>query len=388
VNRHCCARVRIGALAGVLAALLAACAPAPARPPEHPLGAGCTWPVDLDPARGGHAVLGTAGELVLLDVATGGVVARCDGVRSVVPRPTFTAPGYLSDPLSAGSAVLSPVSPDLRHVVVPGGVAELASGRVVPDPDPEWTAAALPGGGTVLRMRVRPDQPAPTLAQDWCVAPSPTAARAECRPLAGAGDGVPVVHEDGTVGWAGGAAMPADFGGLPGVVQTDGRGVVQARLDDSTRADGTTTLVDPTLGAGVFDPNEVRFAHGVAEDMIERPTWFTLTAVSGNAATAVLHSAPVSWADVRWDPVAHNREAGPYGAAVVDGGRAVVLAMRGRTAGVEVADSRLAVRFVVVREDGAGLEVARLPVGPDGPLRDLPRILRWPDSGNEGATSR
>jgi hypothetical protein len=42
----------------------------------------------------------------------------------------------------------------------------------------------------------------------------------------------------------------------------------------------------------------------------------------------------------------------------------------------------------VVREDGAVLEVARLPVGPDGPLPDLPRILGWPDSGNEGATSQ
>jgi hypothetical protein len=284
--------------------------------------------------------------------------------------------------------VLSPVSPDLRRAVVPGGVVDLASGRVVPDPDREWTAAALPGGDTVLRMRTGPGQDVPTLPQDWCVAPSPGAAQAECRPLAGAGAGVPVPHGDGTVGWASGAPVPADFGGLPGVVQTDGRGVVQARLDDSTRADGTTTLVDPTLRAGVFDEDELRFAPGVAADMIERPTWFTLTDVSADAATATVHAAPVSWADVRWDPVAHNREHGPYGAVVVDGGRAVVLAMRGRTAGIEVADSRLAVRFVVVREDGAVLEVARLPVGSDGPLPDLPRILGWPDSGNEGATSR
>ena len=377
-------RRRRFAAAGVLAVLLAACSPEPAPPPVHPLGAGCTWPSDLDAARRGVAVLGARDELVALDVSTGGVVARCVGVRSVVPRPAFTAPGYLADPLPAGSAVLSPVSADLRRAVVPGGVVELGSGHIVRDPDPEWTAAALPGGESVLRMR---GQGVPTLPQDWCVAPSPSAAPAECRPLAGAGAGVPVVRGDGTVGWAAGAPVPADFGGLPGVVQTDGRGVVQARLADSTRADGTATLIDPTLRSGVFDAKEVRFAPGVAADAIERPTWFTLAAVGVDGVSADVHSAPVSWADVRWDPVAHNREAGPYGAAVLDGGRAVVLAMRGRTAGIEVPDGHLAARFVVVSEDGAVREVARLPVGPDGPLVDLPRILAWPGTDDHEATS-
>lgn len=329
-------------------------------------------------------MLSTGDQLVVLDVNTGGVTARCVGVRGIVPRPAFTAPGYLSDPLPAGSAVLSPVSPDLRRAVVPGGVVELGSGQIVRDPDPGWAAAALPGGEAVLRMR---REGTPTLPRDWCVAPSPSAPQAECRPLAGAGEGVPVAHGDGTVGWAAGVPVPADFGGLPGVVQTDGRGVVQARLDDSTRADGTATLIDPTLRAGVFDANEVRFAHGVAPDVIERPTWFSHAAVSVDRASAALHSAPVSWADVRWDPVAHNREAGPYGAAVVDGGRAVVLVMRGRTAGIEVPGSHLAARFVVVSEDGAVREVARLPVGPDGPLVDLPRILAWPGADDHEATS-
>lgn len=355
----------------LLAVLLVGCAAAPAAPPVHPLGAACTWPASVDVQRDGLAVLATVDypplDLVLLDVGTGTVVARCTGVGGPAPAPEFVAPGFANDPLNRGSNVLPPVSPDLRSALVPGGVVDLASGRVVADPVPGWEAAGLPGGGSVLRVRT-PGRYHGVSAQpgDWCVAPRADAV--ECSPLVGEGPGVPVEHGDGTVGWISGVPVPAVFSGVPGVVQSDGERLVQARLDPSDRANGTGTIIAGSLRAGLLDESEVRFAPGVPDGIDERPTWFTFDGAGPGGATATMHTAETTWAELRSADLD-----GPYGAAVIDGGMAAVLAMG------TIAGNDRETRFVMVREDGPVREVGRLRVTASGDIGAQPRIVAWPD---------
>lgn len=372
----------LSSLLGLVVVLAAGCTagpnagadPGPGAPAAHPLGAGCTWPAPVDVQRDGLAVLLTVDypplDLVLFDVRTGGVVARCTGVGGRAPTPEFAAAGFLNDPLNRGSNVLSPVSPDLRSVVVPGGVMDLGTGNLTPDPVAGWEAAGLAGGGSVLRVRAPAEyQPVSDQPGDWCVAPRADAA--ECRPLTGAGPGTPVVRGDGSVGWLAAAPVPATFGDLPGVVQGDGERILQARLDPSERADGTGTIIDGSLRAGLLDRSELQFAPSAPAGAEDVPTWFTLTGTDAAGVTAALHTAETTWAQLRSGDLD-----GPYGAAVIDGGQAVVLAMG------TVAGNDRETRFVLVPERGAAREVGRLRVSASGELGAQPRILAWPDSAS------
>jgi hypothetical protein len=90
--------------------------------------------------------------------------------------------------------------------------------------------------------------------------------------------------------------------------------------------------------------------------------------------TATLHAASATWDAVR----GVVGGVGPAeGAAVVDGGGAVVLATAG--------GSPIEVRFVRVGEQGAPRVVARAPLARTpqdlaGAMSGIPRILAWPDT--------
>ena len=169
--------------------VVAACAPGSgsAQPP-HPMGPGCTWPAELDPQRDGLAVLAVAAngstmDLVLLDVATGGVRARCAGMLIGEGIPGFEDGSGMEYAVPTGSVLLPTVSPDWRWALSSAGAVELSTGRVVPEPDPGWRARALPGADRVLRERV--PEGGPTGADDhdpasWCLAPRLDAPAAEC----------------------------------------------------------------------------------------------------------------------------------------------------------------------------------------------------------------
>jgi hypothetical protein len=357
------ARRRIRAL-GVLAVLcllaVAGCAPAPDAP-AHTLGARCTWPAGLDPQRDGLAVLAGADELVLLDVATGGVRARCGPTGYVWPDPG----------VATGSVHFPPIDPGWQFAVTSAGVVDLVAGTVVEAPVPGWRTMALPGEGRVLRQRVADGevvQPDVAAAGSWCVAPRLDPPGQECLPLAGEGAGFPAVGRDGEVGWAPAAFLPVQLGWMPGVVQTDGRRVVQLRLDP-TDADWTA-VVDASGRAGLIGQGQFLHAPGNAE-VGERPAWYTLEELDGAGARARLHVGASSWREI--EALGTELNPLPHGAMVVDGGDAVVVALRDRT------DTA---RFVRIAEGGPARVLASLPVGrhPEALLAGMPVILAWPDS--------
>lgn len=373
---------RARGLVVLLLALVAGCTPAP---PAHPLGGACTWPAEVDPQRDGLAVLTDNGagsgyreSLVLLDVATGTVRARCTGIASGLVAPGMSLADGFSDETasSPASVLLPPVSADYRFAVTADGVVELATGALTPNPDPQWRAVGFPGGGTVLRQRPGDPRTVSTAQQpeNWCVAPAADAPQDRCTPVAGAGPGGPAPHGDGTVGWAPLRPVPASFtrAGAPaiaGTVQTDGVRVLQARVDPSTdaRLAGAGSIVDASGRAGTLSPDAFRFQTRY-RDLAEHPVWYTVDRAGPAGVTATLHTARATWDTVRGGSDLVGRV---DGAAVVDGGGAVVLATGG--------GSPIEVRFVRVGEQGAPRVVARTPLGGATGLSGVPRIVTWPD---------
>jgi hypothetical protein len=364
------------ALAVAVLGVLAACTPPAAA--VHPMGASCTWPADLDPQRDGLAVLYAEGrgdptptELVLLDVATGGLRARCMGAEYAWGGPSF-GHGKQSPTQSRGSVLFPPVSPDWRLALSTAGVVEPATGRVVGPPVPGWDAVALPGEGHVLRRRA-----GLTSAEEdydpgnWCLAPRPDAPPQECEPLSGGAPGFPVVGRDGTVGWASQAEVPVQLGPVAAVVQTDGRRILQLQVPPSYN--DTTSVVDASGRAGLIDYSAFRNAPGNAA-FAEQPGWYTLDRVDASGVDGRLHVGASSWAEVR--ALAAELGAYPDGAIVVDGGRAVVVALRGFPL--------VTAYFVRIAEDAPARVLVSLPVGgtSDGRLVGEPVILAWPDSAS------
>src|SRR5688572_21993209 len=216
------------------------------------MGAGCTWPADLDPQRDGLAVVAVAApgyttDLVLLDVATSGVRARCAGLQLGDPRPSFLFGDRWSSGTPTQSVLLPTVSPDWQWALSSAGLVELATGRLVPEPVAGWRTVALPGEGRVLRKRVPAD---PTDhdggnsydAANWCLAPRMDAPEKECQVLSANGPGLPTVGRDGTVSWASAVPVPVQLDWVSGVVQTDGSRIVQLRLDPNFQ--DTDSVVD------------------------------------------------------------------------------------------------------------------------------------------------
>lgn len=235
-------RYRVGiATLAVLFASISACA---TTPPVHPMGAGCTWPADLQPARDGLAVLLTYNplypsdpdrqELVLFDVGADAVLARCVGIEKITVPTTMSDYDINQFKLATNAeqgVALPPISSDYRLAVTPTAVVDLPSGRLIPAPDPNWPAVAMLGRTGVLRedLRTRPSRDVydgrdanrrnPT---DFCTAPTPDAPPDQCAPLGSAsGPGAPVVGPAGGVEWARyQPAAPLTLSGTDGTTYT------------------------------------------------------------------------------------------------------------------------------------------------------------------------
>jgi hypothetical protein len=369
--------VRLIALLVVGVCVAAGCTPG-TEPAPHPLGAACTWPASVDPQRDGLAVLTTsadeAEELVLLDVASGAVRSRCVGVPYFWSAPSIGR-GFPSGGVqAAGSVLFPPVSPDWRFALSAAGIVELATGQVVAAPVAGWRAVALPGRGRVLRLREQDDVPRGDWYYEpahWCLAPRFAAPPADCAPLPGSGPGFPVVHRDGTVGWAPARPVPVQVGRLSGVVQTDGDRIVQLQLADSS-GDGTA-VVDASGRAGLLGRAQFRYAPGNAE-MADRPAWYTLEHLDAAGARATLHVGVSSWTEV--SALGDGMLPQASAAAVVDRGRAVVVALPG--------SSSPTTYFVRIAEDAPARVLARLQrgPGPEAQIGGTPVILAWPDSAS------
>lgn len=359
----------------VVAALVVLAGCMEPAPPEHPMGAGCTWPADLDPQRDGLAVLlaesrdTRPSELVLLDVATGGIRATCSQAEY-----TWGGPSFGSDSAQVtASVIFPPVSPDWRLALSTAGVVDLATGAVVGPPVPGWTAVALAGEGQVLRLR---DHGSSASADydpgNWCLAPRPDATAQECRPLAATGAGFPVVGRDGQVGWASQAEVPVQLGHLSAVAQTDGRRILQLQVPPGY--DDSMGVVDATGRAGLIGYSAFQNAPGNAA-VAQQPGWYTLDRVDAAGIEGRLHVGVSSWPEITG--LADNLGIQPYGAMVVDGGRAVVTALRGFPGDTAY--------FVRIGEDAPARVLATLPVGgsPGAQIGEMPVILAWPGSASQ-----
>lgn len=372
-------RRSVSLVAGLVCLLfVAACSPGAAQPqpPAHPMGPGCTWPADLDPQRDGSAVLAVAAPdyttvLVLLDVATGGVRARCSGLELRGGAAALQEGSGLGRAVPTASVLFPSVSPDWRWALSSAGAVELATGRVVAEPGPGWRATALPGEGRVLRERVAAGSSRPEddyVAANWCVAPRLDAPENECQVLAGDRPGFPAVGRDGTVAWAPATAVPVQLDRLSGVLQTDGSRIVQLRL--SRDLWDHRAVVDASGRAGLIGPDEFRFAPGNI-GFEDHPGWYTIEEIGAAGAAARLHTGLSSWSEVR--ALEGGLQVMPFGAMVVEGGRAVVAALRATDAAV----------FVRIAEDAPARVVTRLPLG-GGPALEggVRQVFGWPGTAS------
>jgi hypothetical protein len=120
----------------------------------------------------------------------------------------------------------------------------------------------------------------------------------------------------------------------------------------------------------------------VAPGTADHPAWYTLDGLGAAGATGRLHVAASSWDDV----AALGEQVNPvaYGAAVVESGAAVVVALRSVPS--------MTAYFVRIPQDGPARVVASLPLSAAQPLSapsdsdtptagigGMPAILAWPD---------
>lgn len=339
----------------------------------------CDWLAELDLQRDAVLYDTYDGGLALVDAGTGEVRAGCTDV-------TLGTAGLASVPLQVdgrsygsqtwprGSVVFSPLAPERRTAVTDDGVVDLVTGETRHPGGPTWAVAALPGAGRVLLGR-RPPQGWPPDASDyergdaWCLLPAADAPIEQCQPITDSNEpGTPVVHGDGTVGWARATAVPLELDGIQGFAQTDGERLVRAEvLPPESKTGGSGAALDASGRAALLDSSDLRLRLGLEPEdpQAQRIAWFTIDSIGANGVTATLHRSTATWqtisAEVGGRPLATTSATG---VAVVDDGRAIVVLIPDQGA-----DRHVAVR---IEEDGGVRRLAGIDWG------GTPLILSWP----------
>ncbi|MCE7001608.1 hypothetical protein LWC34_01935 [Kibdelosporangium philippinense] len=348
-----------------IALVLAACTSADESGSE-----GCAWPADLTSI----GVLQAPDEVIAVDVHSGQIKVRC--------KVTATTAGSSDVPLEADgvrynqstapvdSIVMPDLSPDLRSIVVEDGVVELAGLRLTKVGNADWKPASLPGNGRVLmskRPNGVPNAADYIVASGWCLLPALDAPAERCAPISDStAQGTPVIHTDGTVGWATSTGVPFRAGALSAWAQTDGKRLVRAEvLPPAKKPGGSGILLDASGMAGWIDPSDVALAFNerVSDQRTKRISWFVTKSIAADGVTAELYRSPVTDMQLAGDiDSAYGNSMGRvYGVRVM--GEAIVLT-------VQVSSDVVAV--VRVGMDGAVRKLATLPGSAQA------KIISWP----------
>ncbi|MGQ0774738.1 MAG: hypothetical protein ACT4NY_10015 [Pseudonocardiales bacterium] len=342
-------------------------------------GAECDWPAELDLQRDAVLYDSYDGGLALVDASTGEVRASCThvtlGTASLASVPLqVDGRSYGSPTWPQGSVVFSPLAPERRTAVTDDGVVDLVTGETRHLGGLTWATAALPGAGRVL-LGQRPPQDRPPDASDyergdaWCLLPATDVPINQCQPITDANEpGTPVVHADGTVGWARAVAVPLELDGIRGFAQTDGKRLVRAEvLPPESKTGGSGAVLDASGRAALLDSRDLRLRLGLEPEdpQAQRIAWFTVDSIGANGVAATLHRSIATWqtlsAEVDGRPLAATSATG---VAVVDNGRAIVVLIPD-----QAADRQVAVR---VDEDGGIRRLAAIDWG------GTPLVLSWP----------
>ena len=313
-------------------------------------------------------------ELLRVDPHSGTVVSRCTGataVSSVDPGPSSLVPQatVIRELGAAGpdAAVLPVIPSSLEHsATATTGARDWSTGRRTTLRASGYRIVSIITGGVLVQTGASATYgatgvlPRVTTAADFCVLPSLTAGRAACRPIPGAaGDGFPLVHVDGSLGWAPLHLVPATFGGRREYVVTDGSAIA---LPWPSRTVSTTDRIQPP--DLMTDWGRVVLFDRLAATGSTPLRWGTVHTATATGVTGTLHTSTAN-------------AGGSFSFDLTDGCSA---SADGRTLSClrNIPDGDAGVEVVTLRDGSSTLTRTSIRTSADDDLTGASHLVYWP----------